>query len=216
MWLVKVNVLKHLETFLLLSAFFSVAILQQLRTMWSRVSKLWSFLDIRVAVIPVAGLSWSIPKARPTNGWKTWRKPTTYTSSNYPTGTLYVPWRTAYSLALPYWWRISERNLIPCWNPCSSSRPSSRAVPSASSWETVRLNTARISSSTWPQSSGTPTTCQRRLSRYDCSKSNLWYYTKKATIHQVTMVLVTSENVLFPGHNHLQTTSANDSLALGR
>ena len=33
----------------------------------------------------------------------------------------------------------------------------------------------------------------------------------KATIHQVTTMLVTSKNVLFPGHDHLLTTSTNDS-----
>ena len=33
---------------------------------------------------------------------------------------------------------------------------------------------------------------------------------KKATIHQVTTMLATSKNVLFPGHNHLLTTRTND------
>ena len=33
---------------------------------------------------------------------------------------------------------------------------------------------------------------------------------KKATIQQVTTMLATSENVLFPGHNHLLTTSPDD------
>ena len=33
---------------------------------------------------------------------------------------------------------------------------------------------------------------------------------KKSSSHQVTITLATSENVLFPGHNHLQTTSADD------
>ena len=33
---------------------------------------------------------------------------------------------------------------------------------------------------------------------------------KKATIHQVTTMLTTSKNVLFTGHNHLLTTSADD------
>ena len=37
---------------------------------------------------------------------------------------------------------------------------------------------------------------------------------KKATIHQVTTMLATSNNVLFPGHNHLLTTST-DYLTLG-
>ena len=33
---------------------------------------------------------------------------------------------------------------------------------------------------------------------------------KKATIHQVTTMPATSENVLFPGHNHLLTTDTDD------
>ena len=33
---------------------------------------------------------------------------------------------------------------------------------------------------------------------------------KKATIHQVTAMLTTSKNVLFPGHNHLLTTGIED------
>ena len=33
---------------------------------------------------------------------------------------------------------------------------------------------------------------------------------EKATIHQVTTMLATSKIVLFPGHNHLLTTSADD------
>ena len=32
---------------------------------------------------------------------------------------------------------------------------------------------------------------------------------KKVIIHQVTTMLATSENVLFPGHNHLLTTSTD-------
>ena len=34
---------------------------------------------------------------------------------------------------------------------------------------------------------------------------------QKATIHQVTTLLAISKNVLFPGHNHLLTTSTDDS-----
>ena len=33
---------------------------------------------------------------------------------------------------------------------------------------------------------------------------------KKATIHQVTTMLATSKNVIFPGHNHLLTTDTDD------
>ena len=32
----------------------------------------------------------------------------------------------------------------------------------------------------------------------------------KATIHQVTTMLATSKNFLFPGHNHLLTTGSDD------
>ena len=38
---------------------------------------------------------------------------------------------------------------------------------------------------------------------------------KNATIHLVTTMLVTSKNVLFPGHNHLLTTVADDSSFAG-
>ena len=38
-----------------------------------------------------------------------------------------------------------------------------------------------------------------------------------ATIHQVTTMLTTSNNVIFPGHNHLLTTGTDDpSLASAR
>ena len=33
---------------------------------------------------------------------------------------------------------------------------------------------------------------------------------KKGTIHQITTMLATSKNVLFPGHNYLLTTGADD------
>ena len=33
---------------------------------------------------------------------------------------------------------------------------------------------------------------------------------QKATVHQVTTILATSKNVLFPGHTHLLTTSTDD------
>ena len=33
---------------------------------------------------------------------------------------------------------------------------------------------------------------------------------KKLTIHQVTTMIATSKNVLFPGHNHLLTTGTDD------
>ena len=35
---------------------------------------------------------------------------------------------------------------------------------------------------------------------------------KKATIHQLTTMLFTSKNVIFPGHNHLLTPGADDPL----
>ena len=35
---------------------------------------------------------------------------------------------------------------------------------------------------------------------------------KTATMHQVTTMLATSKNVLFPGPNHLLTTGADDPI----
>ena len=42
--------------------------------------------------------------------------------------------------------------------------------------------------------------------------SNVWNVSldKKATIHQLTTMLSTSKNVLFPGQNHLITSGADD------
>ena len=40
------------------------------------------------------------------------------------------------------------------------------------------------------------------------------HWAKKATIHQVTAMLATSKNILFPGHNHLLTTGADNLLFL--
>ena len=46
-------------------------------------------------------------------------------------------------------------------------------------------------------------------------KSKLDYtLRKKATIHRVTTMLATFKNVQFPGHNHLQTTGADDPTLL--
>ena len=36
------------------------------------------------------------------------------------------------------------------------------------------------------------------------------HWAKKAIIHQVTTMLAISKNVLFPGHNYLQTTAIDD------
>ena len=38
---------------------------------------------------------------------------------------------------------------------------------------------------------------------------------KKATIHQVTTMLTTSRNVLFPGYNHLLTIGTDDPSLAG-
>ena len=43
-----------------------------------------------------------------------------------------------------------------------------------------------------------------------CYMSLLPALRKKATIHQVTTMLDASKNVIFPGHNHLLTTSTDD------
>ena len=42
-----------------------------------------------------------------------------------------------------------------------------------------------------------------------------YHCVKKATIHQVTTMLATSKNVLFPGHNHLLTISTDDPSLTG-
>ena len=44
---------------------------------------------------------------------------------------------------------------------------------------------------------------------------NKYSLRKKATIHLVTTMLVTSKNVLFPGHNHLLTTGTDDPSLTG-
>ena len=40
-------------------------------------------------------------------------------------------------------------------------------------------------------------------------ETGVLYTAQKATIHQVTTMQATSKNILFPGHNHLLTTSAH-------
>ena len=37
-----------------------------------------------------------------------------------------------------------------------------------------------------------------------------FFTTQKATIHQVTTMLASSNNVLFPGHNHLLAIGTDD------
>ena len=44
--------------------------------------------------------------------------------------------------------------------------------------------------------------------KYQANKL-IWTLGKKATIHQLTTMLCTFKNVLFPGHNHLLTTGAD-------
>ena len=53
-----------------------------------------------------------------------------------------------------------------------------------------------------------PVTCFSKLAPRD----NYFFTSlrKKATTHQVTTMLATSKNVLFPGDNHLLTTSTDD------
>ena len=43
-----------------------------------------------------------------------------------------------------------------------------------------------------------------------CIDSFSFTVQKNATIHQVTTILATHKNVLFPGHNHLITTGTDD------
>ncbi len=50
-------------------------------------------------VTPGGGLWWLIPRARPTSGWKTWRRPIACISLNWVMLTLYALWRIAFSLA---------------------------------------------------------------------------------------------------------------------
>ena len=66
----------------------------------------------------------------------------------------------------------------------------------------------------YPISSGIPSLHYANVPIYNnplvirhMSRLNTW---QKNTIHQVTSMLATSKNVLFPGHNHLLTTSADD------
>ena len=40
--------------------------------------------------------------------------------------------------------------------------------------------------------------------------TNIAQCKKKTTIHKVTTMLATPENVLFPGHTHLLTSGADD------
>ena len=47
------------------------------------------------------------------------------------------------------------------------------------------------------------------------TQTQSYFSAKKAIIHQVTTMLATSENVLFPGHNHLLTTSTDDLTPAG-
>ena len=44
----------------------------------------------------------------------------------------------------------------------------------------------------------------------DVSDTRTIHWAKKNTIHQVTTMLAISKNVLFPRHNHLLTTGADD------
>ena len=57
------------------------------------------------------------------------------------------------------------------------------------------------------QKTQVPTAAKQADAWEDCWRFSLW---KKATIHQLTIMLSTSKNVLFPGHNHLLTTDADD------
>ena len=47
----------------------------------------------------------------------------------------------------------------------------------------------------------------KRISLFRCM-----YTAQQATIYQVTIMLATYRNVLFPGHNHLLTTSTGDPI----
>ena len=54
---------------------------------------------------------------------------------------------------------------------------------------------------------------KHRMEGVCCMKSELCFVSitpQKTTVHQVTTMLSTSKTVLFPGYNHLLTTSADD------
>ena len=53
------------------------------------------------------------------------------------------------------------------------------------------------------------------IGKYYCSVTAHYTAQKKPTIHEVTTMLATSKNVLFPGHNHLLTTCTNNSSLAG-
>lgn len=88
-------------------------------------------VDMFVAM-PGGGLWWSIPKARPTSGWKTWRRPIACISLNWVMLTLYALWRTASNLAhqvsrsislvwcLCCYCPVCERDNVPHPHCCSS------------------------------------------------------------------------------------------------
>ena len=54
--------------------------------------------------------------------------------------------------------------------------------------------------------------CVPEISSWLCASVALL---KKVTNHQVTTMLATAKNVLFPGHNHLLTTGADDPSLTG-
>ena len=57
----------------------------------------------------------------------------------------------------------------------------------------------------------TPTQLQGCASSLKLSQYPVYVYNaKEATIHQVSTMLATSKNVLFPGHDHLLTTGTDD------
>ena len=61
---------------------------------------------------------------------------------------------------------------------------------------------------------------KKKLFETTTAKEHWWeqygkWLSKKATIHQVTTMLATSENVLFPGHNHPLTTGTDDPSLAG-
>ena len=83
--------------------------------------------------------------------------------------------------------------------------------------ETVKWNTHMFRILYWQKSSN----CRDGTGHFICGIKN--YSTcastntaqKKPTYHQVTTMLDTSKNVLFPGHNHLLTTGADDPILAG-
>ena len=80
-----------------------------------------------------------------------------------------------------------------------------------SHWENVNNKTVDMSEIDWLMAFQCTLILKVVLNMYNTTLTSH----KKATIHQVTTMLAASKNVLFPGHNHLLTTSTDDPSPAG-